>query len=32
VDYGYRLKDVAEFLGVHYTTVSKALGPADGQK
>jgi len=25
VDHGYRLKDVAEFLGLHYTTVSKAL-------
>ncbi|MBM3791881.1 MAG: hypothetical protein FJW35_16230 [Acidobacteria bacterium] len=32
VDHGYRLKDVAEFLGVHYTTVSKALGRADDQK
>jgi len=32
VDHRYRLKDVAEFLGLHYTTVSKALGRADGRK
>lgn len=32
VDHGYRLKDVAEFLGVHYTTVSKAVRRAEDKK
>jgi REP element-mobilizing transposase RayT len=25
VDYGYTLKEIADYLGIHYTTVSKAL-------
>ena len=24
-EYGYTLKDIAEYLGVHYTTVSKII-------
>ncbi len=23
--YGYTLKDIAEYIGIHYTTVSKAI-------
>jgi putative transposase len=26
VAYGYPLKEIADFLGVHYTTISKAVG------
>jgi hypothetical protein len=26
IAYGYTLKEIADFLGVHYTTVSKAVG------
>jgi hypothetical protein len=29
-DYGYTMKEVADFLGVHYITVSRALTRADG--
>jgi len=25
VQYGYTLKDIAEYIGVHYTTVSRAI-------
>ena len=26
VKHGYTLKEIAEYLGIHYTTVSKAVG------
>jgi len=29
--YGYTLKDVAEYLGVHYTTVSKVIKRIEGE-
>ena len=25
LQYGYALKDIAEYIGVHYTTVSRAI-------
>ena len=28
--YGYTLKDIAEYIGVHYTTVSKVIKRIDG--
>jgi DNA-directed RNA polymerase specialized sigma54-like protein len=29
LDHGYALKEVAEFLGLHYATVSRALARVD---
>ena len=29
--YGYTLKDIAEYIGVHYTTVSKVIKRIDGE-
>jgi len=31
IDYGYTLKKIADFLGVHYTTVSKAMVSRSGK-
>ena len=31
-DYGYTLKEIAEYLGVHYATVSRALRRVERQK
>jgi putative transposase len=30
--YGYTLKDIADYLGIHYTTVSKAVAKVEGKK
>ena len=32
VQYGYTLKEMADFLGIHYSTLSKALKKAKGGK
>ena len=29
VQHGYRLKEIADYIGIHYTTVTKALKNAD---
>ncbi len=29
--YGYTLKDIAEYIGVHYTTVSKVIKRIEGE-
>jgi len=29
--YGYSLKDIAEYIGVHYTTVSKVIKRIEGE-
>ena len=31
-EYGYRLREIAEFLGVHYATVSRRLQELEGAK
>jgi len=30
--YGYTLKEIADYLGIHYTTVSKLIGKAEVNK
>ncbi len=30
LQYGYTLKDIAEYIGVHYTTVSRAIKKIEG--
>jgi hypothetical protein len=32
IQYGYRMKEIAEYLGVHYATVSRAVTRAEQQK
>jgi len=29
--YGYTLKDIAEYIGVHYTTVSRVIKKIEGE-
>ena len=31
LQYGYTLKDIAEYIGVHYTTVSRAIKKIEGK-
>jgi DNA-binding MarR family transcriptional regulator len=31
LQYGYTLKDIAEYIGVHYTTVSRAIKKIEGE-
>ena len=31
LQYGYTLKDIAEYIGVHYTTVSKVIKRIEGE-
>ena len=31
LQYGYTLKDIAEFIGVHYATVSRAIKIMEGE-
>ena len=31
-EYGYTLKEIAEYLGVHYTTVSKAIKRVENEE
>ena len=31
LQYGYTLKDIAEFIGVHYATVSRAIKKIEGE-
>jgi len=32
IRYGYTLKEIAEHIGVHYTTVSRAINMIEGEK
>jgi hypothetical protein len=32
MSYGYTLKEIADYLGIHYTTVSKVIGRAEVNK
>jgi len=32
LQYGYTLKDIAEYIGVHYTTVSKVIKRIEGEE
>jgi len=32
ISYGYTLKEIADYLGIHYTTVSKVIGKAEVDK
>ena len=32
MNYGYTLKEIADYLGIHYTTVSKVIGKVDVNK
>ena len=32
LQYGYTLKEIAEYSGVHYTTVSKVIKRIDGEE
>jgi DNA-binding MarR family transcriptional regulator len=29
--YGYTLKDIAEYIGIHYTTVSRAINKIESE-
>ena len=31
LQYGYTLKDIAEYIGMHYTTVSRAIKKIEGE-
>jgi DNA-binding MarR family transcriptional regulator len=31
LQYGYTLKDIAEYIGVHYSTVSRAIKKIEGE-
>jgi DNA-binding MarR family transcriptional regulator len=31
LQYGYTLKDIAEYIGLHYTTVSRAIKKIEGE-
>jgi len=31
LQYGYTLKDIAEYIGVHYTTVSRTIKKIEGE-
>ncbi|MBI5182128.1 MAG: helix-turn-helix domain-containing protein, partial [Nitrospirae bacterium] len=31
VRYGYTLKEIADYLGIHYTTISKAVKEVEGR-
>jgi DNA-binding MarR family transcriptional regulator len=31
LQYGYTLEDIAEYVGVHYTTVSRAIKKIEGE-
>jgi len=31
LQYGYTLKDIAEYIGVHYTTVSRVIKKNEGE-
>jgi len=31
-NYGYTLKDIAEYIGIHYATVSRAIKKIEGEE